>query len=111
MAFVNLPRIQAALAMRRGKPLDAIAALEPAIPYELADYAVPSQLGAAYLQAGQPDNAVHEYRKILLNRGVDPVSVLYPLAHLGMARAYTLEKDTRRSRSETNRCTTWPGGL
>jgi DNA-binding winged helix-turn-helix (wHTH) protein/tetratricopeptide (TPR) repeat protein len=100
MAFVNLPRIQAALAMRRGKPLDAITALGPAIPYELADYTVPSQLGAAYLQAGQPEFAGHEYRKILLNRGVDPVSVLYPLAHLGMARAYALEKDTRRSRKE-----------
>jgi DNA-binding winged helix-turn-helix (wHTH) protein/tetratricopeptide (TPR) repeat protein len=100
MAFVNLPRLQAALAMRRGKATEAIAALEPAIPYELADYTVPSQLADAYLQARQPENAIHEYWKILLNRGIDPVSVLYPLAHLGMARAYVLEKDTRRSRKE-----------
>jgi DNA-binding winged helix-turn-helix (wHTH) protein/tetratricopeptide (TPR) repeat protein len=100
MAFLNLPRLRAALAMRRGKPLDAITELRPAIPFELADYTVPAQLAAAYMLAKQPENAVHEYRKILLNRGVDPVSVLYPLAHLGLARAFALEKDTRRSRKE-----------
>ncbi len=39
-----------------------------------------------------------EFQKILDHRGVDPVGLLYPLAHLGMARAYALAGDTAKSR-------------
>jgi tetratricopeptide (TPR) repeat protein len=85
--FVDLPRVRATLALQRGQPADAIEALEPARPYELRDYEVPSLRGEAYLRAGHPDLAAQEYRKILMNPGIDPVSMLYPLAHLGLARA------------------------
>jgi hypothetical protein len=34
--------------------------------------------------------AATEFQKILDHRGVDPVSPLYPLAHLGLGRAYAL---------------------
>jgi predicted Zn-dependent protease len=100
MEYVYLPRLHAALAMQRGKPLDAVTALEPALPYELADYTVLMQRAEAYLQAGQPDMAVHDYQKVLVNRGVDPVSALYPLAHLGLARAYVLGNNNVHSRNE-----------
>lgn len=100
MEYVYLPRLHAALAMQRGKPLDAVTALEPALPYELADYTVLMQRAGAYLQTGQPDMAVHDYQKVLVNRGVDPVSALYPLAHLGLARAYARGNNNIRSRNE-----------
>jgi DNA-binding winged helix-turn-helix (wHTH) protein/Tfp pilus assembly protein PilF len=100
MEYVYLPRLRAELAIERGKPLEAITALEPATPYELADYNVLMQRAGAYLQAGQPGMAVHDYLKVLANRGVDPVSALYPLAQLGVARAYAMENDKVVSRSE-----------
>jgi len=100
MEYVYLPRLRAALAMQRGKPLEAVAELDPAVPYELADYTVLMQRAEAYLQAGRMGMAVHDYLKVLDNRGVDPVSVLVPLAHLGLARAYAMENNKVVGRSE-----------
>jgi len=100
MEYVYLPRLRAVLDEERGKPLEAVTALEPAMPYEMADYTVLMQRAGAYLQAGQPSMALHDYLKVLANRGVDPVSALYPLAQLGLARAYAMENNKVVSRSE-----------
>ena len=100
MEYVDLPRLRAALAIERGKPLEAVAALEPAMPYELADYSVLMQRAGAYLQAGRPGMAVHDYLKVLADRGVDTVSALYPLAQLGLARAYAMENNKVVTRIE-----------
>jgi len=100
MAFIYLPRVRASLAMDHGKPLEAVTALEAAKPFELADFTVPTQRAEAWLQAGQPDLAAGAYKEILANQGVDPVSPLYPLAHLGLARAYALKNNKEGSRSE-----------
>jgi hypothetical protein len=35
---------------------------------------------------------VEDYRLILANQGVDPISPLYPLAHLRLARVLVLQK-------------------
>jgi predicted Zn-dependent protease len=98
MTYVYLPRLRAALALKRGKPLEAIAALEPARPYEMRDYSVPTLAGEAFVLAGQPDKAANEFRKVTENPGIDPVSVLYPLAHLKLARAYAADGDRDGSR-------------
>jgi eukaryotic-like serine/threonine-protein kinase len=100
MTYVYLPRIRAEIALRRGRPLDAIAALEPATPYEMRDYAVAALRGEAYQQAGRPDMALTEFNKILNNPGIDPPNVLYPLAHLGAARAYAAKQNEAASRRE-----------
>jgi len=100
MAYVYIPLVRATLALGRKKPLDAIAALEPATPYELRDYAVPTQRGQAYLQAHQPEKAAVEYKKVLANPGVAAGSYLFPLAHLGLARAYALQNHKTESREE-----------
>ena len=97
---MDLPRVRSALAMLRGKPLDAVSALEPALPYDLAAYAIPTQRAEAYLKASQPEFAILEYNKILGNPGIEALSALYPLAHLGMARAYALERNNTNSRAE-----------
>jgi eukaryotic-like serine/threonine-protein kinase len=96
--LIYLPRVRAALAMRRGKPLEALEALDSTRPYELFDYNIPSDRAAACLQAGRPDCAVTEFRKILSNPGIEPVSILYPLARLGLARALALEGNKMASR-------------
>ena len=100
MNFIYLPRVSAALAMQRGKALDAVTALEPASPYELADYNVPTEKAAASMLARRPDVAIAEFQKILSNPGVDPVSILYPLAHLGLARAFFSQGNKAGSKSE-----------
>jgi tetratricopeptide (TPR) repeat protein len=63
MNFVYLPRVRAALALQRGKPLEGIDALERAGPYELADYNVPFERATACLLAKRPDLAVPEFQK------------------------------------------------
>ena len=100
LTYVDLPRIRAVLALNHGKPLDAIAALELARPYEMRDYNILSLRAQAFSKAGQPGKAIDEYKKILANRGIDPTSVLYPLAHLGMARSYAALGDTSASRGQ-----------
>jgi len=100
MANLNLPLLRAALAMERDKPLDAVEALEPARPYEMANYAILTQRAAAYLKAGRPEMAVPEYQKILANPGIDPLSPLFHLAHIGLARAYALQNNISASRGE-----------
>jgi len=100
MTNVVLPLVRARLAMSRGNPLDAIAALEPSVPFELASYTVPNERAEAWLLANRPDMAVNEYRKILANPGIDPLSPLYFMAHLGMARAYSRQDKTAESRAE-----------
>jgi predicted Zn-dependent protease len=100
---VEIPLVRAKLAMVYGKPLDAAAALEAARPYELASYAVPSVRAEAWLKARRPDFAVPEYQKILSNQGIEPLSPLYPMAHLGMARAYSRQNKIAESRAEYER--------
>jgi len=100
---MDLPRIRSALALLHGKPLDAISALEPALPYDLSAYAIPTQRAEAYLKGSQPEFAILEYNKILANPGVEALSPLYSLAHLGMARAYALQRNNINSRAEYNK--------
>jgi len=100
MMYAYLPQIRAAIAMQRGKPLEAIAALEPARPYEMRDYLVLSLRGEAYLQAGQADMAQHEFERIVANPGIDTLYVYYPLAQLGVARAYAMQHNAVESRRE-----------
>jgi DNA-binding winged helix-turn-helix (wHTH) protein/tetratricopeptide (TPR) repeat protein len=103
MANVDLPRVRASLAMEHGKPQDAIAALETARPYEMASYVVPEERAEAWLKALRPEMAAAEYENILQNHGVDPLSPLYPMAHLGLARAYARQNKIAESRTEYER--------
>jgi DNA-binding winged helix-turn-helix (wHTH) protein/tetratricopeptide (TPR) repeat protein len=103
LADVDLPRVRARLAMQQGKPLDAVTALEPARPYELASYTVLTERAEAWLKAARPELAIPEYQKILANQGVDPLSPRYPMAHLGMARAYARQKKVGESRARYER--------
>jgi hypothetical protein len=41
-----------------------------------------------------------QFQKILSNPGIDPVSILYPLAHIGVARAYALQGNKAASKRE-----------
>jgi serine/threonine protein kinase/tetratricopeptide (TPR) repeat protein len=99
---VSLPTARATTEIQRGNPAKAIELLRPAGPYELGEYTgfVPIYVrGLAYLRARQGAQAAAEFQKILDHRGVAPLSPLYALAHLGLARAYALAGDTSKSRT------------
>jgi eukaryotic-like serine/threonine-protein kinase len=88
MAYVYLPRVRAEIDLQRAKPLDAVGALEPATAYELANgFTLFALRGEGYRRAGQMEKAAAEYKQILSHQGVDPVSPLFPLAHLWLGRS------------------------
>lgn len=83
-----LPTIRAALQLERGSAAQAIDQLQPTIRYEAAAEFWPQYLrGQAYLKLKQNRHAAAEFQKILGHRGYAPLSPLYPLAQLGLARA------------------------
>ena len=97
---IYVPLVNALLALKNHKPEEALRLLEPARVYQLRDYTVPSLRAQAETEAGRLDEAAADYRLILDNRGVDPISPLSPLAHLGLARVLVLEKKTDAARSQ-----------
>ncbi|HEV2493635.1 MAG TPA: protein kinase [Terriglobia bacterium] len=102
---VSIPVAQAIIETERNDPAKAIAELEATTPYELggppggAAYWSMYIRGEAYLHTDDGAKAAAEYEKILDHRGIDPLSPLYPLAHLGQGRAYALQGDTAKART------------
>ncbi|MBS1811331.1 MAG: protein kinase [Acidobacteria bacterium] len=68
---------------------------EPALGFRLAWLR-----GQAYLQARNAPLAAAEFERILAHRGWDVMSSLWPLAHLGLARALALQGETTKSRQQ-----------
>lgn len=94
-----LPEIKAALELRKGNTQAAIDLLEPTKRYEAAAGFWSQTLRAtAYLKLNQGAPAAAEARKILDHRGEAPLSLLWPLAHLSLARAAALQGDTNQAR-------------
>jgi serine/threonine protein kinase/Tfp pilus assembly protein PilF len=100
---VWLPMIRAAQSLRRGAKNDmaalALDQLQPTLRYEHVAEFWPQYLrGQAYLKLKQGEEAATEFQKILDHRGYAPLSPLYPLAHLGLARAAALTGAAAKSR-------------
>ncbi len=98
-----IPMIRAAMEMNRGNSTQAIQALQPAMRFELGNIPglwLTHLRGQIYLRQKAGAEAAAEFQKILDHRGVEPASPLYPLAHVGLARAATLMGDTARARKE-----------
>jgi serine/threonine protein kinase/Flp pilus assembly protein TadD len=94
-----LPVVRAAIEIERGHAEQAIQLLQLTNEYEQAALFWPTYLrGLAYLRSGSGKPAAVEFQKILDHRGWDPTSTLYPLAHLGLARAAALTGDAIASR-------------
>lgn len=92
------PPIRAAIELQRGNAAQAIEQLQPATRYEAAAEFWPQYLrGTAYLKLKRGEEAAAEFQKILDHRGEDPFSPLYPLARLGLGRAYVLQGDNEKA--------------
>jgi serine/threonine protein kinase/tetratricopeptide (TPR) repeat protein len=96
---VYLPTIRATIELRRNNAARAIDLLEGAKQYEGNAGFWPQYLrGQAYLLKRAGAEAAADFQKILDHRGWDPTSYLYPLSHLGLARAATITGDVAGSR-------------
>jgi tetratricopeptide (TPR) repeat protein len=105
--FIQLPSIQAQLALVHHDPSKAIEILQPFSRYEfgqsgaggLAPALYPVWVRAeAYRAASQGAEAAREYQKILDHRGIVMNGPIGALAHLGLGRAYALQGDTVKAR-------------
>lgn len=96
---VWLPEIKAAVELRRNNAEAALELLETTKRYEPAAQFSPQTLRSlAYMKLGQGAQAAAEARKVLDHRGQGPLSTLWPLAHLALARASAMQGDTAQSR-------------
>jgi len=98
---VSVPVIGAVSAVGRREWSRAIAILEPVRPYDHAAWAEfwPAYLrGQAQLELKRADLAAAEFQSILDHRGEAPVSQLYALAQLGVARAAVSGGDVGKAR-------------
>lgn len=93
-----LPTIRAALELQRGNASHVIELLQPTLRYDAALFWPRYMRGLAYLKLKQSAEAATQFQSILDHRGQAPLSPLYPLAHLGVARAAALAGDTDKSR-------------
>ncbi len=96
---VRVPTIRAASEMRRGNPGKAIELLRRAPPYDRGVLAAQYTRGLAYLHAKAGAEAASEFQRIVSNRGVGLTGYFYPLAELGLARAYAVSGDSAKSRA------------
>jgi tetratricopeptide (TPR) repeat protein len=96
-----LPIIAAIIASERGQPAEALRLLEEVRPF---DHAPSGEFWPAYLrgrvllQMRDGRNAAANFRSIVEHRGEVPASVLFPLAHLGLAQASTMTGDVAAAR-------------
>ena len=97
---VYMPLVRALIAAKGHKPEDAVRLLEPARVYQMRDFTVPYFRAQTESEAGQLDAAAADYRMILENQGVDPISPEYPLSHLGLARVLVRQKRIETARNE-----------
>jgi serine/threonine protein kinase/tetratricopeptide (TPR) repeat protein len=99
-----LPNIRASIELFRKNPEGALAALQ-SVSYELGDQGLDLSLfpayvrGQAYLAAHRGKEAAIEFQKLLDHRSIVVNSPLGVLAHLGVARAYTMQGDTAKART------------
>jgi tetratricopeptide (TPR) repeat protein len=94
-----LPEIKAAIELRRNNAEAALELLKPTERYEAAaGFSSQTLRSMVYLKLDQGAHADAEARKILDHRGQGPLSSLWPLAHLTLARASAIQGDTQQAR-------------
>jgi tetratricopeptide (TPR) repeat protein/predicted Ser/Thr protein kinase len=108
--FMALPLIRAVVETGRGDTAQAIQSLQKTRLYELGiddPFEAIYVRGQAYLRQGSGAEAMAEFQKIIDHRSISPMDLLYPLAHLGLARASALAGDAAKSRAAYQKFFTW----
>ena len=103
VASMMAPLIRAEVEQNRGNSAQAIQLLESIRSYDfgLIMGVTNNYLrGKLYLQQRMGNEAAAEFQKIIDHRGVDALSPVHALSHLGLARAAAITGDTAKSRKE-----------
>jgi hypothetical protein len=103
---VQLPEIQAAIALERGQAAKSVELLASASPYERAYLEAVYLRGLAYLRLQKGTEAAAEFQKIVDHPGANWASAwrypywgqFYALSYLGVGRAAALAGDTGRAK-------------
>jgi tetratricopeptide (TPR) repeat protein/predicted Ser/Thr protein kinase len=98
MQATGVARARATIELYRGNAAKAVELLQGAVPYEFSRTGIIYFRGQAYLQLKKGAEATAEFQKILDRRGAAATDDIYPLSHLGMARAAVLTGDTSKAR-------------
>ena len=94
-----LPDIKAAIELRKNNAQGALELLEAAKRYEAAAaFSSQTLRSMVYLKLGQGAQAAAEARKVLDHRGQGALSMLWPLAHLTLARAAVVQGNMAEAR-------------
>jgi serine/threonine protein kinase/tetratricopeptide (TPR) repeat protein len=108
MQSLWLPAIRAQLALDRKNPGSALNGLQAASPIELGQIASGANIsclyhvyirGEAFLAGGRGSAAASEFERILDHNGIVWNCWTGALAHLGMARAYTIQGDRAKAKA------------
>lgn len=96
-----LPTIRAATEIQRDNPGKAVEILEPVKAYDLANQSKlvsAYERGRAYLLLHRGPEAAAEFQTVLDHPGIVLNSLIAPLAHLQLGRAYALAGDQSKAR-------------
>jgi len=97
--LIWIPVMRAQLELAHGNATDVVQWLEPARRYDVAGEFWPQYLrGQAYLKQGKGAQAAVEFQNIIDHRGWYPLSPLYALAQVELARAAALNGDPGKAR-------------
>ena len=102
---LSIPQAKATLQFEKNQLSEAITTLETVRSHELGTGprgggVTPIYLrGLIYLKMRDGAKAAAEFQRILDHRGAAGFSPEYPLAHLGLARAYVLQGDNAKART------------
>jgi len=102
MGRLAVPEFRGAIELKRGNAMRALEYLEPAASYEAGWFVLyrPAYVrGEAYFLAHRGQEAASEFQKIIDHRGVVVNEPFGALAHLGLARAYTMQGDIPKART------------
>jgi tetratricopeptide (TPR) repeat protein len=103
---VELPEVQAAIALHRDRPAESVEVLASASPYERSYLAAGYLRGLAYLRLRKGAEAVAEFQKIVDHKGANWGATwihpywgqYYSLSYLGMARGFAYAGETAKAR-------------
>jgi serine/threonine protein kinase/tetratricopeptide (TPR) repeat protein len=96
----DVPQVQAALALKRGKPEAALDALKPALPVEAGQIEIPFYRGMAHLALKQGKEAALEFNKLVgPMRPIQPLSPMHSISRLQLARSLNMAGDTAGARA------------
>ena len=94
---VLIPAARAAIAIHDGDPEEAIQLLHSAASYENVYPGVMYLRGLAYLHAQKAPEAANEFQRVI-DQGPVRSGLCYPLVHLGLARAFALQRDDAKAK-------------